>query len=196
MNIIVLGPPGSGKGTQSKILKDSLGMEYFSTGDFSRKLAEYSPRIKNIVESGDLIPEEEMTRYVSKYLEENFKDVTNVLFDGFPRFVSQYQFLSKWLSDRGSNRIITIFLELNDDVVVNRLSSRKICEECGKEYNLVTNPPKGNNCECGGNLITRADDNPESIKERLIVYKENVKPLVEYIEKEGNLSFIAKMDLP
>ena len=187
MNIIVLGPPGSGKGTQSKKLTKELGMDYFSTGDFARKMAEYNPRIKNIVEGGGLIPEEEMTRYVYKYLEENFDDVTNILFDGFPRFVSQYGFLTKWLKEKGSEKIITISLDLDDDVVTERLSSRRICEDCGKEYNLVTNPPKSETCECGGKLITRADDNPESIKERLAVYKENVEPLIKHVEDEGNL---------
>lgn len=187
MNIIVLGPPGSGKGTQSKRLTKELDMDYFSTGDFARKMAEYNPRIKNIVESGGLIPEEEMTRYVYKYLEENFDDMANILFDGFPRFVSQYEFLTQWLKDKGSEKIITISLELDDDVVLERLSSRRICEDCGKEYNLVTNPPKGETCECGGELITRADDNPESIKERLDVYKENVEPLIRHVEEKGSL---------
>lgn len=187
MNIIVLGPPGSGKGTQSKRLTKELDMDYFSTGDFARKMAEYNPRIKNIVESGGLIPEEEMTRYVYKYLEENFDDMANILFDGFPRFVSQYEFLTQWLKDKGSEKIITITLELDDDVVLERLSSRRICEDCGKEYNLVTNPPKGEICECGGELITRADDNPESIKERLDVYKENVEPLIRHVEEKGSL---------
>lgn len=187
MNIIVLGPPGSGKGTQSKRLTKELGMDYFSTGDFARKMAEYNPRIKNIVEGGGLIPEEEMTRYVYKYLEENFDDLTNILFDGFPRFVTQYEFLTKWLKEKGSEKIITISLDLKDEVVINRLSSRRICEDCGKEYNLVTNPPKGDTCECGGKLVARADDNPDSIKERLLVYKENVEPLIKHVENEGNL---------
>lgn len=128
-----------------------------------------------------------MTRYVYKYLEENFEDMTNILFDGFPRFVSQYDFLTQWLKDKGTEKILTICLELDDEIVVKRLSSRRICEVCGKEYNLVTNPPVGETCECGGKLITRADDNPESIKERLHVYKEKVEPLIKHIEEEGNL---------
>ena len=187
MNIIVLGPPGSGKGTQSKKLSKELDMDYFGTGDFSRNLAEYNPRLKGIVESGDLIPEDEMTRYVGKYLEEKYDDVTNILFDGYPRFVSQYKFLKEWLEKRGSDKIVAIFLELSDDVVIKRLSSRRICEKCGKEYNLVTNPPENSHCDCGGDLVSRADDNPESIKERLVVYKENVEPLISYLESEGNL---------
>jgi adenylate kinase len=187
MNIIVLGPPGSGKGTQSKRLTKELNMDYFSTGDFARKMAEYNPRIKNIVESGGLIPEEEMTRYVYKYLEENFDDMTNILFDGFPRFVSQYELLTQLLKDKGSEKILIISLELDDEKVIKRLSSRRICEDCGKEYNLVTNPPKSETCECGGKLITRADDNPESIKERLDVYKENVEPLIRHVEEKGYL---------
>ncbi len=162
-------------------------MEYFSTGDLARGLAEYNPRLKNIVEGGDLVPEEEMTRYVYKYLEENFEDVTNILFDGFPRFLTQYGLLSKWLKEKGSKKIIAIYLKLSDEVVVKRLSSRKICEDCGREYNLVTNPPKEGKCECGGELITRADDNPESIKERLVVYKEHVEPLVKHLKNQGIL---------
>ena len=187
MNIIVLGPPGSGKGTQSKRLVKALGLEYFSAGDFSRKLAEYNPRIKKIVESGDLISDEEMTRYVSKFLDSEYKDVTKILFDGYPRFVDQYTFLKEWLTKRGSESIMAVYLELSEETVIERLSSRRICEVCGNEYNLVTNPPKGDTCECGGKLIQRADDNSGSIKERLIVYKENVEPLITHLDGEGIL---------
>jgi adenylate kinase len=187
MNIIILGPPGSGKGTQARRIVESLNLSYFESGEFSRKLAKASPRIEKIVGGGGLIPEEEMTKYVAEYLEKEIPGGRNILFDGYPRFITQYKFLEHWLENEGS-RIDKVFLfEVSDKETIRRLSARRICGKCGTVYNLITNPPPGERCKCGGELIQRDDDKPEVIKERLKVYKENTLPMVEYIEKRGIL---------
>lgn len=187
MNIIILGPPGSGKGTQARRIVEFLNLFYFESGEFSRKLAKASPRIEKIVGGGGLIPEEEMTKYVAEYLEKEIPGGRNILFDGYPRFITQYKFLEHWLENEGS-RIDKVFLfEVSDKETIRRLSARRICGKCGTVYNLITNPPPGERCKCGGELIQRDDDKPEVIKERLKVYKENTLPMVEYIEKRGIL---------
>lgn len=190
MNIIVLGPPGSGKGTQAKQLAEALNFFYFEAGDFARELAKKDSRIDKIVERGDLIPEQEMTKYVSQYLKENVLGAQNIVFDGYPRFLTQYKFLEGWLDKRASRIDKVFLLEVSDKEVVRRISARRICHDCGTVYNLMSNPPPEGKCECGGELIQRKDDTPEAIKERLKVYKENVLPMVAYIEKEGLLQKI------
>jgi len=187
MNIIILGPPGSGKGTQARRLVEALNLFYFESGEFSRELSKTNPRIEKIVNSGGLIPEEEMTKYVSEYLEKEVPGGRNILFDGYPRFIPQYKFLEHWLENEGS-KIDKVFLfEISDKETIHRLSARRICRKCGTVYNLITNPPSGERCECGGELIQRDDDKPEVIEERLEVYRQNTLPMVEYIEKKGIL---------
>ena len=189
MNLILLGPPGSGKGTQGNLLAKRFNLFYFEAGDFARELAQKDLRIKNIVEKGNLIPEKEMTGYIDKLLEEKVPQGDNILFDGYPRFVSQYIDLVNWLSKRHTKIEKAIFLDIGDEIVINRLSSRRICEKCGTTYNMITNPSlKENICDkCQGNLIQRYDDTPPSIRERLTQYRKNVKPLIDYLEKEGIL---------
>ena len=188
MNIAILGLPGSGKGTQSEILAQKLGLFHFSAGELARSLAKTDPRIDGIVKSGGLIPEEEMTGYVSKYLNEMAGTRKNILFEGYPRFISQYEFLNSWLAEKNQELKHVIFLDLSQEEVVKRLSTRRTCEKCERVYNLVTNPPPmPDKCECGGKLYQRSDDNTESIKTRFEVYKKNVQPLIEHLEGKGRL---------
>lgn len=187
MNIVLLGAPGSGKGTQAELIAERLKIYYFQTGKFSRNLAKNNPRIKKIVESGKLIPEREMTKYVSEYLEKNITDAKGILFEGYPRFITQYKYLEKWVSGKGQSIDAVISLDISQEEAIKRLTSRRICNECGEVYNLVTNPPPTEACICGGKLIQRADDKPDSIKVRFQYYKNNTKKLIEYVESQGNL---------
>lgn len=187
MNLIILGPPGSGKGTQAKMLAEKLSLYHFQTGEFSRNLAKRDPRIKKIVDSGKLIPEQEMTSYVSKYLEEKVPDAEGILFEGYPRFITQHEYLKGWMQSKGRKINAVILLDISEKEAIRRLSARRICEQCGDVYNLITNPPSGDKCRCGGKLIQREDDSPKSIIVRFKYYKDNTKKLIDYVEKKGNL---------
>lgn len=187
MNIIILGPPGSGKGTQAKLLAEKLSLYHFQTGKFSRDLAKRDPRIKKIIDSGKLIPEQEMTSYVSKYLEEKVPDAEDILFEGYPRFITQHEYLKGWMQSKGRKINAVISLDISEKEAIRRLSARRICGQCGDVYNLITNPPSGDKCRCGGKLIQREDDSPKSIIVRFKYYKDNTKKLIDYVEKTGNL---------
>lgn len=183
MNIILLGMPGAGKGTQAEGLVQEFGLKMMQSGDLSRSWAVKDKRIAEIVSSGKLIPEKEMTEYVLSYLDKNIPEADNILFEGWPRFIGQYQDLEKWLKEKGKKINAIVFLEIDENVVVKRLSSRRICEKCGEIYNLQTNPPKKKDiCKCGGKLVNRKDDNPESIRTRFEYYRNNTGKLVDYLK--------------
>lgn len=184
MNLILLGMPGSGKGTQAEMLRKKYDLYFLSTGDLSREWASKDDRISKFVNSGKLIPEKEMTDYILRHLEKVKPDGENILFEGWPRFITQYQDLDKWLSDREREIDHIIFINIGEDAVVKRLSSRRICDKCKRIYNLITDPPPlENRCECGGRLVQRKDDNPESIKIRFQYYRDNTKKLVDYLSQ-------------
>lgn len=185
MNIVIIGPPGSGKGTQAKMLADRLGLFYFEAGDFSRKLAERNSRIREIVERGDLIPEEEMSNYVSSYLEEKVPLRDNILFDGYPRFIHQYIFLKKWFRAKNKKINKVVYLKVSTKELLKRLTGRRIDKKTHKVYNLVTNPPPKNIDP--KKLYQRQDDKPDPIKERLKVFNKNTLPLINYLKKENLL---------
>lgn len=185
MNIILLGMPGAGKGTQAEFLVNEFGLKMMQSGDLSRDWAAKDERIAKIVNSGELIPENEMTEYVLNYLEKNIPEADSILFEGWPRFITQYKDLEKWLEKKGKKIDAIVFLEIDEDVVVDRLSSRRICSSCGEVYNLLTNPPKRENiCDkCGSDLKRRKDDKPKSIKTRFEYYRNNTGKLVNFLTK-------------
>lgn len=185
MIILLLGKPGSGKGTQAKLLVDKFGLYYFATGDFSRNLAKNDPRVAEIVSSGKLIPEDEMTDHVIKFLEEKQSFLKNILFEGFPRYVTQYQKLEEWLGGKGFKFDFVFLIDVSDEEVVRRLSARRIDKNTGKIYNLITEPP-GADVD-PKNLEQRSDDSEETIKKRLEVFNENTLPTIEYAQKVGKL---------
>lgn len=189
MNVVLLGSPASGKGTQAEILCREFNLYHLSTGDVSRKLAEKDPRIKEIINSGKLIPSEEMTMHVIDFLEHEKPDLKNILFEGFPRFITQYEALANFLSAKGDDIDVVISLEVSEKVAIERISSRRVCENCGENFNIVTKPPKieGVCDKCDGKLIRRQDDNPESVKVRFQYYQENTKELIDYLDKKGIL---------
>lgn len=190
MNIVLLGSPASGKGTQSSLLCDKFNLYHFSTGDMARKLADKDERIKNLINSGQLIPAEEMTMHVINFLSNEKPDLKDILFEGFPRFVSQYEALSNFLITKGDDIDLIISLEVNQKEAIKRISSRRVCESCGENFNLITKLPKLNNrCDkCNLNLIQREDDNENSVKVRFEYYKNNTRELIDYVEKLGKLT--------
>jgi len=190
MIIIFLGPPGSGKGTQAKLLHQKLGGFYFEGGGVLRQKAEENSslgrKIKEIIyQQGKLVPDNLMKKILKDWLAD--KDIKKgIIFDGFPRSLAQYQILKEILFKKGEKITKVIFLKVSEPVLVSRLSSRRICPKCGLEFNLITKPPKNDEiCDsCGTKLIQRADDTPEVIKARLKTYFEKTQPLVDLAKKE------------
>ncbi len=185
MIILILGKPGSGKGTQAELLVKKYNLYYFATGDFSRKWAQEDERIRKIVESGGLISEQEMTDHVLEFLEKNRGVLKNMIFEGFPRYVSQYQNLEKWLREKGYEIDYVFLIDVSDEEVIKRLSARRIDRKTGKIYNLITELPGP---EVNPNdLVQRDDDNEVAIKNRLKVFREYTQPTIEYAQKIGKL---------
>ena len=189
MNIIILGPQGSGKGTQAKLLAEKFGLYYFEMGSFLRELAKKNPEIDRIInKEGKLLPDDLFFFAMKEFLQEKISAGSKgMILEGFPRTVKQYQMLKRWFDQEGIKIDKVIFLEISDEETVRRLSARRTCEKCGRVYNLITNPPKAKNCECGGKLVQREDDQPERIKVRLNVYRESTLPLLEIFKKDGVL---------
>lgn len=196
MIIIFLGPPGSGKGTQAKLLYQKLGGFYFEGGDVLRRKAEENnslgKKIKEIIyQQGKLVPDNLMKKVIEDWLAG--KDIKQgMIFDGFPRSLNQYQILKKILLKRGEKITKVIFLKVGESVLVSRLSSRRVCPKCGLEFNLITKLPKKDEvCDsCGVKLVQRPDDASEVIKARLKTYFEKTQPLVDLARKEGILEEI------
>ena len=190
MNIIILGPQASGKGTQAELLADKLNLYHLESGQMLRKIATHNKRIDEIINvKGELVPDEETLRLIAGVIQENNALERGVIFDGFPRTVEQYHLLKKWLADRGQKIDIAIFLEVSEMTVSKRLSARRVCKSCAEIYNLITNPPKqANICDrCGGELIQREDDKPDVIKKRLTIYRNETEPMIELMAEEGLL---------
>ena len=188
MILILLGAPASGKGTQASLLAKEFNLYHFQTGSIARELAQTNPRIKNIVESGQLIPEEEMTMYAIDHLARNIPQMKDILFEGFPRFVSQYEALDEYLKSKGDDIDAVISIEVSEEEAVKRMAARRTCKKCGRVYNLITNPPpQEDKCKCGGELFQREDDKPEAIKTRFRAFQENTKQLMDELDLKGKL---------
>lgn len=188
MNIIFLGPQGSGKGTQAKFLSEKLGLLYLEMGALLREAAKKDPQLDEMVnQKGILVPDEISFKIIKEKIEKEGGDLKNLLFDGFPRSLNQYQLLKDWFSEKRAKIDKVILLEISEEETIRRLSARRICSKCGNVYNLITNPPPHGKCVCGGELIQRKDDYPETIKMRLSLYHQITSPLIDLLEKEGIL---------
>jgi adenylate kinase len=183
-NIVLLGPPGAGKGTLASRLAREFGLLHVSTGDLLREeVAKNTPLgqlAQGYMARGELVPDEVILSMVRKVVGEK----KGVLFDGFPRTRAQAEGL-----ERFSPVDLVIFLEVDKAEVVRRLAGRRICPKCNAVYNLVTQPPKNDEkCDvCGEALIQREDDKPEVVARRFEVYMRDSAPLVDYYERKGLL---------
>jgi adenylate kinase len=186
MNLILLGPPGSGKGTQAKLLAEKLSVPHISTGDIFRQniknQTELGLQVKSILDAGELVPNEVTDELVKNRLAEA-DCVNGFILDGYPRNLHQCEQLDIMTKlDKAINVIVS------DEEVTKRLSSRRSCPKCKKIYNLLFNPPAvEGKCECGSDLILRDDDTPEVIANRLKVYHEQAEPILNYYKEKGNL---------
>ena len=194
MVIIMLGAPGTGKGTIASILTEKLGIPQVSTGDIFRKHIKEQTELGKLADSyiskGKLVPDDVTVGLVENRLKEN--DVKNgIILDGFPRTVKQAEELDKLLDKEGKKVDLVINLTTPEEEIVERIVNRRICSnpECKTVYNLVLNPPKQEGiCDkCGSQLIQRKDDNKETVKLRFNSYIEQTSPLVDYYDKKGNL---------
>ena len=194
MNIIMLGAPGTGKGTIAGILSENLGIPQISTGDIFRKNIKEGTELGKLADSyiskGQLVPDDVTVQIVVERLNE--PDAKNgVILDGFPRTVVQADKLKQILNEKGEKVDITINLTTPEDEIIERIVNRRVCsnQNCKAVYNIVLNPPKveGICDKCGSELVTRKDDTEETVKARLKSYFEQTSPLVDYYEKQGTL---------
>lgn len=189
MKLVLMGSPGSGKGTLSKDLVPKYDFKYFSTGDMLREeVASGSGignKIKAVISAGDLVSDEMIIEMIKTKLDE-LPDDANVLFDGFPRTKEQAEWLDSYLSSRNQKIDAVIMLTADHDLLVKRLSGRRNCKECGRKYNTYFSPPPGNEtCECGSRLNMRTDDSPETVSKRLAQYDDQSRNLISYYDSMG-----------
>lgn len=188
MNIVLLGYPGSGKGTQAKGLSGKLDLFHISTGDIFREaIASGTPLGKEVtgyMSAGRLVPDKLVLEVIKARLA---TETRGLLFDGFPRTVEQAQGLDDYFAARGQVIDAVLFLDVNEEEVIKRLGSRRTCAKCLRIYNLLSSPPaKEELCDgCGGKLALREDDKPEVIRRRISVYKDQTEPLVAYYKGAG-----------
>lgn len=192
MNIVLLGAPGSGKGTAAKRLREDLKIAHVSTGDIFRENlkneTELGKQAKVYMDKGELVPDEITVNMLAERLKSD--DTKNgVIFDGFPRTINQAESLDKMLEEKGLKVDIALDFEVPFEEIIGRMANRRTCKECGIPYSLTFNPPKaeGKCDECGGTLIQREDEKPEVVEKRLAIYKEQSEPLIEYYGKQDKL---------
>ncbi len=197
VKVIMLGPPGAGKGTYATRMAPKLGIPTISTGDLLRA-ARDDPEIGGIIrkyqDSGELVPDEIVINALKKRLEKD--DAKNgFILDGFPRTIEQAKAL-----EGITNINVVINLDVPEEIIIKRLSSRRICPKCGTIYNLLYLKPKVDEiCDkCGTKLIQRDDDKPEAIKERLKIYHEKTEPLIDFYKEKGILMTVTtdRIDVP
>ncbi len=190
MNIIMLGPPGSGKGTQAKRLIEKYEIPQISTGDLLREAVknqtELGKEAKKFMDAGKLVPDEVVIGMVKERLAKPDADKGFIL-DGFPRTVAQAEALDKTLDGMGKQIDKVMNIDVPDEEVVARLSGRRTCKNCGAMYHVKFNQPKeeGKCDSCGGELYQRDDDNEATIKSRLEVYHQQTAPVKDFYAKKG-----------
>ena len=195
MNIILLGAPGAGKGTQATKISDRFGMPHISTGDIFRENIKNATPIgllaKSYTDKGQLVPDEVTCEIVKGRLEK--EDCKNgYLLDGFPRTIAQAEALDTFAK---IDAVVNINIDFS--LLMNRLCGRRVCKECGESYHVSTLNGATTCSRCGGELYQRKDDNPETVQNRLDVYTEQTAPLIDYYTKKGIiLNFVGTDDPP
>ena len=191
MNLIFLGAPGAGKGTQAEVVSEKLGIPTISTGNIIREAlksgSEIGTKAKSFVDAGKLVPDDVVIAIIKARLTES--DCANgFILDGFPRTVPQAEALDTM--GVAIDRVLDI--EVVDEKIMARLSGRRVCESCGASYHLEYKPSKveGTCDKCGGKTVQRKDDHPDTVRDRLKVYHEQTEPLKAYYEKTGKLVIV------
>ncbi|MDY3239795.1 MAG: adenylate kinase [Anaerovoracaceae bacterium] len=195
LRTILLGPPGAGKGTQAVKIVEKYGVPHISTGDIFRenikKGTELGKKAQEYMNRGELVPDDLVIEIATtRLLEDDCKN--GFLLDGFPRTVYQAEKLDEFLAAHGSKIDKVLDIAVEKEELITRLTGRRVCKACGASYHVVNIPPKTEGiCDiCGGELVQRADDNIETVTNRIDVYEAQTKPLVDYYEKAGNIAHI------
>jgi len=184
MKLVLIGLPGSGKGTQAEKLSEYYGIPKITTGDIYREIAkensEFGKKIKEILDRGEIVPDE----ITNEIIGERIKALKGWVLDGYPRTMKQVEFLEANYPD-----YVAILINVKKEELVKRLSARRICPNCKAVYNLLSNPPKKDEiCDkCGSKLVQRDDDKPEIVRKRIEVQEKELKRIAEFYKKKGKL---------
>jgi len=192
LNLVLLGPPGSGKGTQGERLQEDFRLPYYATGDILRAAvregSELGTKAKEFMDRGDLVPDEVMVDLIAERVSRE-EAADGFILDGFPRTTGQAEALDAKLEELGRGLSAAILIEVSDDEVIRRLSGRRVCVKEGHIFHVEFDPPKNEGvCDiCGAQLEIRDDDKPEVVRHRLEQYHGKTEPLVSYYEERGLL---------
>jgi adenylate kinase len=192
LNLVLLGPPGSGKGTQGERLQEDFRLPYYATGDILREAVrdetEVGKDAKEYMDRGDLVPDEVIIGVISERINSD-EAQDGFILDGFPRTEPQAEALDEAMDELDREISVAVLINVPDEEVIRRLSGRRVCAKGGHVFHVEFDPPKNEDvCDvCGARLVIRDDDKPEVVKHRLATYHEKTEPLVEYYEGEGVL---------
>jgi adenylate kinase len=192
MRIVLLGPPGAGKGTQARVLAEKIKVAHISTGDLLRQNvsvgSDLGREAKGYMEKGALVPDTLVNRMLARRFDD--PDIKKgFILDGYPRNLKQAESLDEILKERNSGIDLVFYLDTSEKVILQRLTGRRVCKGCGANFHVKNMPPKKDGiCDnCGGVLYQRSDDNEATIRNRLEVYKNESAPLIDYYSSSGKL---------
>lgn len=190
MNILLIGPIASGKGTQAEKLIKKFGLAHLEMGALFRSItkedSDLGRRVKSFLDSGKLVTDDIVAEVVGNYLQ-GINRLDGILFDGFPRTLSQAKYFEEFLTKKGLKIDVVLYLTLSKEEIFSRILNRRTCEQCGKIFNVVTNPPKVEGvCDaCRGKLITRSDETPEKTAVRIKWFEDEVVPMIDFYKERG-----------
>ena len=199
LNLILLGPPGSGKGTQGERLQDDFDLPYYATGDILRAAVREGTELgilaKKVMDEGGLLSDEIVIGLVRERLHHDDARGRGYILDGFPRTVGQAEQLDEITGDLPLDLVID--LDVPRDLVLSRISARRVCADCGTNYVATGGQTMPWICDnCGGDVLQRDDDTPEAVTRRLDLYEEQTAPLIEYYQRTGRLAVVDGVDSP